>query len=363
MPVNANLVHQTSTTTGTGSFTLSVVNGKQSFDTAFGHGATTDVFDYYISSRDAAEYERGTGHMSAATTLVRDTVIESTNANAAVNFSAGTKDVVNDAPAGRQKYNLHGADVASSGTINLDTATGDLVDVTGTTSITAITLADGQERTVRFTGILTLTNGASLILPTSANITTAAGDVAVFRGYASSVVRCVDYARLTGRPLTVDASDIATGTMATARLGSGSATASTFLRGDQAYAVPPLGISNSSVITFTRALNAGNGSVTYSGAGFQPTVVIITAFESAGSTASICFAGSSGAGGSLSFNGVGAGAGSISANAVAIAQDADPTVTGQTASLSYTSDGFSLNWTKHGSPPAVTVTLYALCLK
>lgn len=98
----ANLVHETSSTTGTGNLTLAAVNGKQSFATAFSTGVTTDVFVYFISNRDAAEYERGTGHMSDATTLVRDTVIESTNANAAVSFSAGTKDVVYDIPAAVQ---------------------------------------------------------------------------------------------------------------------------------------------------------------------------------------------------------------------------------------------------------------------
>jgi hypothetical protein len=102
MPAVANLVHQQSASTGTGDFTLAAVNGKQSFDTAFGHGATTDVFDYFISNRDASEWERGTGHLSDATTLVRDTVLESTNSNAAVSFSAGTKDVMNDVPAAKQ---------------------------------------------------------------------------------------------------------------------------------------------------------------------------------------------------------------------------------------------------------------------
>jgi len=98
----ADLVHQLSTSTGTGNFTLSTVNGKQSFDTAFSHGATTDVFPYYISNRDAAEYEWGTGHMSDATTLVRDTVLGGTNGTSKVNFSAGSKDVTNDIPAARQ---------------------------------------------------------------------------------------------------------------------------------------------------------------------------------------------------------------------------------------------------------------------
>lgn len=95
----------------------------------------------------------------------------------------------------------HGADIASASTVNLDTATGDLVDVTGTTTITAITLSEGREATVRFTGILTLTHGASLVLPGAANITTAAGDFAIFRGYASGVVRCVAYTRAAVAPL------------------------------------------------------------------------------------------------------------------------------------------------------------------
>lgn len=103
MPAPSDLIHQTATTTGTGNFTLVAVNGKRSFNTGFGTGGT-DLFDYYISSRDAAEWERGTGHLSDATTLVRDTVIASSNANAAVNFAAGTKDVTNDVPAAKQYY-------------------------------------------------------------------------------------------------------------------------------------------------------------------------------------------------------------------------------------------------------------------
>lgn len=95
----------------------------------------------------------------------------------------------------------HGTDIASASTINLDTATGDCVDVTGTVAITAITLAEGEERTVRFTGVLTLTNSASLVNLTGANIATAVGDYAVFRGYSSGVVRMVSYARATGAAL------------------------------------------------------------------------------------------------------------------------------------------------------------------
>lgn len=96
-----NLVQQTSITIGTGDFTTVSVNGKRDFATEFSTGGT-DVFYYFISHQTAAEWEYGTGHMSASNTLVRDTVIQSSNANALVNFSLGTKDVVNDLPASLQ---------------------------------------------------------------------------------------------------------------------------------------------------------------------------------------------------------------------------------------------------------------------
>jgi len=111
-------------------------------------------------------------------------------------FYDGTDFILETARTYSQGANIDSA--LTPGTINLDTATGDLIDVTGTTGITAITLTQGEGRTVRFTGILTLTNGASLVLPGSANITTAAGDFAVFRGYASGVVRCVMYSKVSG---------------------------------------------------------------------------------------------------------------------------------------------------------------------
>jgi hypothetical protein len=105
-----NLVHETTTSTGTGNLTLTNENGKVSFNTAFGTGGS-NLFYYFISHRTAAEWEVGTGHLSAASTFVRDTVLASSNANAAVNFSAGTKDITNDVPAASQYY-ASGTDVA-----------------------------------------------------------------------------------------------------------------------------------------------------------------------------------------------------------------------------------------------------------
>jgi len=64
-------------------------------------------------------------------------------------------------------HDTKGADIASAGTVNLDTATGRWLHITGTTNITAFTLGAGRERTVVFDGILTLThNASSLICPT-----------------------------------------------------------------------------------------------------------------------------------------------------------------------------------------------------
>lgn len=104
MPTPADLVHEASTTTGTGNLTLSEINGKRRFSSPFGTGGS-NVFDYFVSHRGAVEWERGTGSMSDANTLVRDTVIASSNSNSAVNFSAGLKDVTNDIPAANQVYN------------------------------------------------------------------------------------------------------------------------------------------------------------------------------------------------------------------------------------------------------------------
>ena len=114
--------------------------------------------------------------------------------------------------------NIHGADVTSAATVDLDAATGVLVDITGATTITAITLAEGRERVVRFTGALTLTHGAALVLPNSQSLATQVGDFAVFRGYGAGVVRLVSYFRASGHPLTTAETTVASA--ATVDLGA-----------------------------------------------------------------------------------------------------------------------------------------------
>jgi hypothetical protein len=70
-----------------------------------------------------------------------------------------------------------GADIASAATLNLG-ADGNYFDVTGTTTITAISSKQaGCIIVLQFDGALTLTHGAALILMGATNATTAAGDV------------------------------------------------------------------------------------------------------------------------------------------------------------------------------------------
>lgn len=92
-----------------------------------------------------------------------------------------------------------GADVASGTALTLGTD-GNYFDITGTTTITSIaTLAVGTEVTLHFDGIVTLTYHATdLILPSAADITTAAGDEFTFIEYATGDWRCTSYALASG---------------------------------------------------------------------------------------------------------------------------------------------------------------------
>lgn len=96
MSIFADRVKETATTTGTGDFTLAgAVTGYRTFNAAQG---TNAWFDYCIEAVDGSgvpsgDWEVGQGYLSASTTMVRNRVWASSNSNALVNFSAGTKNV------------------------------------------------------------------------------------------------------------------------------------------------------------------------------------------------------------------------------------------------------------------------------
>lgn len=93
--------------------------------------------------------------------------------------------------------------IASATTTNIANAVANSLSITGSTTITGFgTAASGAIRRVRFVGVLTLThNATSLILPTSANITTAAGDTAEFMSLGSGNWVCTRYNRASGAAL------------------------------------------------------------------------------------------------------------------------------------------------------------------
>lgn len=87
-------VQETSTTTGTGDFTLAgAITGFSTFASRY---STGDTLYYGIHAVDAngipsGEWEIGIGTYSAANTLTRTTVLSSSNSDSAVSFSAGNK--------------------------------------------------------------------------------------------------------------------------------------------------------------------------------------------------------------------------------------------------------------------------------
>jgi len=97
-------VKETSTSTGTGTFDLDgAVTGFDTFVAGIASGNTTY---YAIFHQGTVEWEVGLGTVTDATpdTLARTTVITSSNSDAAVTFTAGTKDVFCTLPASKAVY-------------------------------------------------------------------------------------------------------------------------------------------------------------------------------------------------------------------------------------------------------------------
>lgn len=93
-------VKDTTTTTGTGSVTVSGTP-PTGYDPFSSIGDTNWIY-YGIVGQGTSEWEVGLGTISSSgTVLSRDKVFESSNSDALVNFSAGTKDVFCTMPASK----------------------------------------------------------------------------------------------------------------------------------------------------------------------------------------------------------------------------------------------------------------------
>ena len=137
-------VKETSTTTGTGTFDLAgAETGFESFVSGVGDG---NVTYYAISNDGTTEFEAGIGTVTDATpdTLARTTVISSSNSDALVNFSAGTKTVFCTLPASRTPsagmtaqtfVNTHSQTISDDQTLDSGVLAGP-VSITGTQTVT-----------------------------------------------------------------------------------------------------------------------------------------------------------------------------------------------------------------------------------
>ena len=137
-------VKQTSTTTGTGTFSLTgTETGFETFVTGIGNSNSTF---YAIANDGTSEFEVGIGTVTdaATDTLSRDTVISSSNSDNKVNFTAGTKTVLCTYPASRAPsasmtatsyINTHNSTISDTQTIDSGVLAGP-VSVSGNVTVT-----------------------------------------------------------------------------------------------------------------------------------------------------------------------------------------------------------------------------------
>jgi hypothetical protein len=196
-----NRVRETTSTTGTGAVTLGgAVGGFQTFAAGIGNDNTTY---YAISINTESEWEVGLGTLNSdSSTLTRTTVLESSNSDSAVNFSAGSKEVFCTLPSEKAVY-LDGSDNQVGGFTSLaadsspqlggelDVVTYDIVSTsnrdiditphgTGDVVLKADTVTVGDAAaaaTIRSSGAgtLTVTTGGTTNLILSTNNGTASG--------------------------------------------------------------------------------------------------------------------------------------------------------------------------------------------
>ena len=109
--------------------------------------------------------------------------------------ASGAKWAIGVQPQSADYLNTTRIDVASASTVNLTTAAPNTrhINITGTTAITEFTVAAGQCYFVRFDDALTLTNNASIVTQSGANIITSSGDTCIIRATGGNVVEVLSY--------------------------------------------------------------------------------------------------------------------------------------------------------------------------
>jgi hypothetical protein len=197
----ADRVKETTTTTGTGTVNLGgALDTFQTFVAGVGGGNTTY---YSIFHQTANEWEVGIGTVTdaATDTLSRDTIISSSNGGSAVNFSAGTKDVICTLPSSKSYILDNAGDTTISADLSVTSISG---SGAGLTTLNASNLASGTLPDARFPATLPTSSGANLTNLNASNVSS--GTIAD--------------ARLTANVTLNNASTISTGTLPNARLSA-----------------------------------------------------------------------------------------------------------------------------------------------
>ena len=152
-------VKESTTTTGTGTVDLDgAIGGFKTFVAGIG---TTNRTYYAIVGRTTTEFEIGLGTVTDASpdTLSRDNVILSSNGDAKVSFSAGTKDVFCTLPASKEGLPFPSVDFGSSSapqiiTVTVDSKTSSHPYPAGGSSSSSAYYFNGLESpALRFSGV------------------------------------------------------------------------------------------------------------------------------------------------------------------------------------------------------------------
>lgn len=160
----------TDTTGGTNAYNLlGAETGFQAFSSTVGDGNTT-----YYACTDGTDFEIGIGTYASSTdTLARTTILQSSNSDSAVVWSAGTKDIFVTLPADKAIFEdasnnvAIGNNITVGGTVDgVDIATRDgVLTSTTTTANAAMPKAGGT-----FTGDVTFNDNVNLYLGTDSDL-------------------------------------------------------------------------------------------------------------------------------------------------------------------------------------------------
>jgi len=169
-------VKETTTTTGTGTYTLGgAVTGFETFTANLSDSDTT-----YYACTDGTNFEVGIGTFtSSGTTLARTNILASSNSNNEVNWSSGSREIFITYPADKAVIKDASGHVSLAGNLDVDGTTNlDAIDIDGNVQLDG-TLTVGVDDTGKDVKLFGATSGAYLLWDESADKLLTAGGAVV----------------------------------------------------------------------------------------------------------------------------------------------------------------------------------------